>query len=536
MFEREIRFITDITLNNIKRLGTFFTLESLEKAKVHPAIIQYISAELDYLIYLDRQRLLQKSLFDYSGAEINKHFFAISAEIKKNKLIPFEEIRRLVQQAVNFNVHYLLRSHWTLKKYIYDNEEYRSAEELQLFLNYTYFYDYYKQYILTYVERRQLLSLAANEFSERIQLLSKELQRTQLDVLIESSLLVIAEFLNMGEANKTRLSIGMVETFLKDKELNDQILKIRQLLSDDQKQKFTIEEFKFAIMSNISIAKTIEIPDVVEEVHETIATAPKSELPDDEVVRPVEPVEEKKELAPLEIDALFDEAEEHANTFAARQAEQMLVKEVVEPEERIPEEVIVVEDEVAEVQEIEEEPGIEADNIVDEPEVQSIEINTDSLLEEIRIANDELRIDEAEELAEEVAIDVNAFEEAEFDTEPPVEEEPTDISAPEAEEILSETPMPEPEEQATLEESGEEVELFTYFTTKETMRIISIVFGNDSVDFVNTIEKIADCKTYEQASLILQSVFNSYHINPLQSREGRFLEERVKHYFNEKRD
>jgi len=173
MFEREIRFITDITLNNIKRLGTFFTLESLEKAKVHPAIVQYISAELDYLIYLDRQRLLQKSLFDYSGVEINKHFLAISAEIKKNKLIPFEEIRRLVQQAVNFNVHYLLRPHWTLKKYIYDNEEYRSAEELQLFLNYTYFYEYYKQYILTYVDRRQLLSLSANEFSERVNLLAK---------------------------------------------------------------------------------------------------------------------------------------------------------------------------------------------------------------------------------------------------------------------------------------------------------------------------------------------------------------------------
>ena len=101
---------------------------------------------------------------------------------------------------------------------------------------------------------------------------------------------------------------------------------------------------------------------------------------------------------------------------------------------------------------------------------------------------------------------------------------------------IQENSAVETEVPVTLEESDEEVELFTYFTTKETMRIIAVVFGNDSVDFVNTIEKIADCPNLEQAALILQSVFSSYHINPLQSREGRFLEERVKQYFIEKRD
>ncbi len=528
MFEREIRFITDITLNNIKRLGTFFTLESLEKAKVHPAIVQYISAELDYLIYLDRQRLLQKSLFDYSGTEINKHFLAISAEIKKNKLIPFEEIRRLVQQAVNFNVHYLLRPHWTLKKYIYDNEEYRSAEELQLFLNYTYFYDYYKQYILTYVERRQLLSLSSNEFSERINLLAKELQRTQLEILIESSLFVVAEFLNMGEANKSRLSVGVVETFLKDKELNDQILKVRQLLSDDQKQKFTIEEFKFAIMSNISVAKTVDIPDAVEDAQSTLATAPKSELPDDEQVQATPPVEEKKELAQVEIDALFDEAEEHANTFAARQAEQM-VKEVVQPQDEPVEEIENISEETESV-------------VLDEQDVSAPVFNTDTLLQEIRIANEELKTEEpVEEVVESLSINSDALEETESEAaaeaEPEVQQE-AEETEPETEntEPVVEEAAQESQEPATLEDSDDEVELFTYFTTKETMRIIAVVFGNDSVDFVNTIEKIADCPDFEQAALILQSVFSSYHINPLLSREGRFLEERVKQYFIEKKD
>jgi len=70
MFEKEIQFISDFTLNKVKKLGSFFTFEKLFSANIHPAIVQYISAELDYLIYEDRKRLLNNSVFDYSGGEI----------------------------------------------------------------------------------------------------------------------------------------------------------------------------------------------------------------------------------------------------------------------------------------------------------------------------------------------------------------------------------------------------------------------------------------------------------------------------------
>ena len=546
MFEREIRFITDITLNNIKKLGSFFTLESLEKAKIHPAIIQYISAELDYLIYLDRQRLLQKSLFDYSGLEINTYFIAISKEIKKNKLIPFEEIRRLVQQAVTFNVNFLLRPHWTLKKFIYDNEEYRSAEELQLFLNYTFFYDFYKQYIIAYLERRKILSLQVNEFGERINLLTKELFRMQFDIVIESSLLAIAEFLNMGEANKTRLNVGMVETFLKDKELNDQVLKIRQILSIDTKQKFDIADFKHAIMSNISVVRTVEIPETVEEEEEytPIPAAPKSGLQDEATAQPLLVVEEKKEMEPVEIDALFEESEIIPETFDIGGIEEETAETIPEAGENLSHEEPMPEQESAST--------VSADK----------QIESEKILEEIRLANEILAGSSAEEEAE-------AKEDNIFDSfTPPDEleenfqdEVPAAISQPETSDVENsigegenalpvdedeqeeqplETAPENDEEEKPLQKTTiddteeEEVELFSYFSTKETMRIISTVFGNDGVDFVNTIEKIAVCDNFEQASLILKSVFYSYRVNPLQSREAKFLEERIKDYFTEK--
>src|SRR5690606_20135991 len=99
MFEKEIKFISDFNLNRIKNLGSFFTFEKLNAADLHPAIVQYISAELDYLIYEDRQKLLQKSVFDYSGQEISKLFQPINIQLKKTKRISYEDIKKLVLQA-----------------------------------------------------------------------------------------------------------------------------------------------------------------------------------------------------------------------------------------------------------------------------------------------------------------------------------------------------------------------------------------------------------------------------------------------------
>ncbi len=49
MFEKEIKFISDFCLNKVKGLGSFFTYEKLAGTDLHPAILRYISAELDYM-------------------------------------------------------------------------------------------------------------------------------------------------------------------------------------------------------------------------------------------------------------------------------------------------------------------------------------------------------------------------------------------------------------------------------------------------------------------------------------------------------
>lgn len=253
MFEKEIRFISDFNLNKIKKLGSFFTITQLTAANIHPAIVQYISGELEYLILIDRERLLQKSVFDYSGTEINNHFALISSEIKKNKLIPYEDIKRLVAQAVAFNINFLLRPKWSLKKFIFDTEGVRTYTELKLFMNYVHFYDYYKKIILALIEKKKIISLSVYEFEDMLDKLEKQLLKNDKQTLIHNGFSSMAEFFNLGEIHQNKISVLLAEIFLHELGLFDEIFKIRKLLSVDPKQKFEIDDFRLAVSSNIQL-------------------------------------------------------------------------------------------------------------------------------------------------------------------------------------------------------------------------------------------------------------------------------------------
>ncbi len=108
MFEKEIKFISDFSLNKVKNLGSYITFEKLSSINLHPAILTYISGELDYMIFADRNQLLKDSMFDYSGKEISENFRKIANEIKKTKKVSFEDIKKLITQAVSFNVNYIV--------------------------------------------------------------------------------------------------------------------------------------------------------------------------------------------------------------------------------------------------------------------------------------------------------------------------------------------------------------------------------------------------------------------------------------------
>ncbi len=249
MFEKEIKFIIDFTLNRVNKLGSFFPFERLVSAEIHPAILSYISAYLDHLIYEDRKKLLQNSSFDYSGSEISKYFNLISEEIKKNKRLAFEDVRTLVTHAVTFNINYLVRPNWTLAKLIFDEDKTKNVNEIKMMLNYLYYYDYLKNVFFGYFSKRKILSLSETEFHMILGKIDQQMFSEHTHDLIDNALVSIGDFFNEGGLNKTRIHTQTVELFLKEKDLMEPLFKLRRSIPADDKRKYDIEEIRKILYS-----------------------------------------------------------------------------------------------------------------------------------------------------------------------------------------------------------------------------------------------------------------------------------------------
>lgn len=249
MFEKEIKFIGDFCLNQVRNLGTIFTFEKISAANIHPAILRYISAELDFMIYADRRKLLQQSYFDYSGKEISEHFQKISSEIKRTKKISSDDLKKLILQAVSFNVNYLVRPRWSLTKLIFNEQPIISVEELQMMLNYLYYYEYFRKVLSAYLSKRNLFQISLTEFDLILNKIDRELFSSNQEQMIDNALSSIGDFFNIGGVDKNLVPSTAIEIFLKEKNMLELVFKLRKEIPEGVKKRYDQNEFKRILYS-----------------------------------------------------------------------------------------------------------------------------------------------------------------------------------------------------------------------------------------------------------------------------------------------
>src|SRR3990172_1837104 len=175
---------------------------------------------MDFQIFKDRQVLLQKSAFDYSGSEISKYFRMIALEIKKSKRISENEINDLISQAVTFNFNYITRPNETIVDFIFKESDSLSPEEMAMILDYPYYYNYLRQILSSYMGKKQLLTLE-----------KKELE-------------TMADFFNIGAVLRSQIPPQAIELYLKEKNLNDHLSRLQNALAQSPKIKYEIDEIK----------------------------------------------------------------------------------------------------------------------------------------------------------------------------------------------------------------------------------------------------------------------------------------------------
>jgi hypothetical protein len=602
MFENEIKFISDFTLNKVKELGSFITVEKFLSIDIHPSIKKYVEGEIDYLISEDRKKLIENSLFDYSGTEISNYFTLIGNEIKKTKKISFEDIKNIVLQAVSFNANYVVRPKWSLSKLIFGNNKSVSVNELRLMLNYTYYYEYLNNVFLAYLSKKKILNITLTEFELIVNKIDRELFMLHQSKLVDNALYAIADYFSIGGLNKSTVTVESVENFLKEKNLTELLFKLKRAYANSTKKKVDIDEIRKVLYSTLSI----DSPFVEAENQENLIAGEKHfENPLKEDFVSEEELPETEDVPENENDEFDlgkqDETEAFVNEEQAVEIPLSNVKANIDEklEADLEEAISISEPEMFEVTD----DDIQSlENTLEKSEdlgISDLKINNDASGMDLRI-NDQNPVEESESLLKESIDEEDVLASLTDEIEKDKDDEIVILDEKEQEDLLnfydneleisidddlpikndkkSEIDESLPNEIIDLEyehelqiENGLEDEVpiekidfekdllsvnetgkvedtaednssepfikkknddvFTYLSKKEIDRIIKNLFNSDSEDFANTVEKMAMCKTYEDATTILENIFKYARIKP-HSRDAASLTNAVAKYFN----
>jgi hypothetical protein len=568
MFEKKIKFIADFNLNKVKTFGSFISFERLPGSPIHPAVVQYISAELDYLISDDRKRLLQESVFDYSGSESAKYFGLIAHEVKKNKKIAFEDLKKLVVQAVSFNVNFLARPKWSLLKLIYNDKQNKSIEEIKLNLNYIYFYDYIKSIFLSYITKRKLTSVSITEFELILNNIDAELFANQPQKLVDYSLYSMAEFFNLGDASKTKVPLYTLELFLREKNLMEYLFRLKKAFPEILNQSSGIDEIKNIIFSPVPVY-------IPQEKHADEISEKEIPQEDEEIL--TGNGEENESLLWADIDSDANTAENDINEKAENEIDKLKEHDI--------EETFIIE--TADENRIEtiietEEEAIPSGTPGTEEKIKSENINNNSadsftneeffslFSEEIKKAekndaggqaeaggqNDELKTNEDNDpffdFEQETESLLRAFKETEDQmnskaddfyqdtiskTEKPANNFNKDFHDENNKIDITVPPVNEYNNSKPAGKTGSFIEkktknILDSISNNDVEKIIFNVFNNDKQDFAVTIEKLNECANYEEATEILRGVFLTYRVNPY-TKDALTLTNSVANYFTQ---
>lgn len=321
MFEKEIRFIHDICMNQINRLGSFVTFEELTGTELHPAILKYISAEIDLMILEDRQKLLEQSNFDYTGEEMTDAFRQVGQIIKNSKKFPIDYVSNLILLAISFNMNYLIRPRHTLVDFIYQNENVLNANFVKYMLNYTYYYSYIRKVFEKYSMKKALLTVPKSDFENILSRLDQEMFDSHTNRIMDTALNSIADFFNIGSLNKTKIPLSAVEPFLLEKNLDNYLDRLHTAFPTVTKFTYSIPDVQRVMYSTAPIKRESyldknankKIQDSLLGLEEKVVT-PKEDAKWNNTEKPAEEVS-KVEFQEAEF-TLIPESEEKENTIS----------------------------------------------------------------------------------------------------------------------------------------------------------------------------------------------------------------------------
>ncbi|MCB0744215.1 MAG: hypothetical protein KDC67_09940, partial [Ignavibacteriae bacterium] len=231
------------------------SLKDIKNSKMHPAIINYIFRAIDEQLLNDRQLLLEKSKFDYSGEKIENYLKLISDEIKKKNSFDFTQINELIIGAVDFNSRFLNQPNHTILDFIFKSKKSKTIAEITASLKYLYYFKYIKKISLSYLNKKNIPNIDRKEFALLLKKIDAISKKTNLQNMMNTAVNSMTDFYEQFNETPQRLPYEAIRLYLEEKELTNFLQKLELQYEFKKPKSLLIPELNELILSDYDAIK-----------------------------------------------------------------------------------------------------------------------------------------------------------------------------------------------------------------------------------------------------------------------------------------
>jgi hypothetical protein len=263
MLKEQVFKIYDDNLSKLKTEGESVSYKQLLDSDIHPALKNYVSAELKLLFYKDKSIISKKSVFNYSSPKVEFYFNQIFDELVRFTLLSKEELNNLLLQSISFNLSHLIKPNWSLKKLIFNEKKSINSSDFFYLLDYAFFYPHQKQIISKYFKKRNSISINLDEFEHTLDKIDQQIFDNYKKDIVKYFFNTAIDFLDLATSNS--LPIDIILNFLSDKSLEDVLHKTKEYASAVKQNSFSYDEFEKIIFKNSENSVSENVDEVIQD-------------------------------------------------------------------------------------------------------------------------------------------------------------------------------------------------------------------------------------------------------------------------------
>ncbi len=215
MFEKEIERIVNLsTSRSIGNSGKISVKEVLATDIPIP-IRTLIRHEVELQLKEELHGKFLNSKFNYSHPEILSLQNQINSLLVINYVFERDDYLELIKDSVHLCFNYLVRPHWTLTNYLFDNSSQVSTDSVISTLHQFSAYNYLKEIVIRFISEKNIQLINLQEFRTILFKADREYIKRRNGFQIAQIVTAIYEFINFGaqDIHSPILTKGLIKYF-----------------------------------------------------------------------------------------------------------------------------------------------------------------------------------------------------------------------------------------------------------------------------------------------------------------------------------